>query len=61
MTAIFTMAALAQKTVPELRALFRESTRQLAASDAGTEQRRTALANLNAIERALAANYMSGP
>jgi len=60
MTTIFTMAALADKSVPELRALFQAQSRTLAASEPASDQRRAALSNLETIERALAARYACG-
>ncbi len=61
MSAIFTMAALSGKSVPQLQALFRKETQALTQSAPMTDQRRVALSNLEVIERALAARYASGP
>lgn len=61
MSRIFTMAALAEKSAPELRKLFHENTQALAKSEAHSEERKAALSNLETIGRALAARYSAGP
>ncbi len=61
MSTIFTMAALAHKSVPELQALFRQQTQALTQSDPHSRERRAALSNLETIERSLAARYTRGP
>jgi hypothetical protein len=60
MSRIFTMAALAEKSVPQLQALFRKETLALTQTAPMTNDRRIALANLETIERVLAARYASG-
>jgi hypothetical protein len=60
MSRIFTMAALAEKSVPQLQALFRQETLALTQTAPLTHERRIALSNLDIIERTLASRYASG-
>lgn len=61
MSKIFTAAALERHTLPELRSLFHEAQQDLAASREGSAERRTALANLETIGRAVAKRTAAGP
>lgn len=61
MTHAFTLASLAHKSTGELRSLFAQAHRDLAASDAGTQQRKTALQNIDTVSKALAAQMMLAP
>lgn len=60
MSKIFTQAALQGRSLPELRALFHEAHQELVRSEAGSQERRDALANLDTISRAVAQRY-AGP
>jgi hypothetical protein len=61
MTHAFTLASLAYKSTGELRSLFAQAHRDLAASDAGTQQRKTALQNVDTVSKALAARLLMTP
>ena len=61
MSKIFTAAALEQRSLPELRTLFRQAQDDLAASDVASCERRNALASLENISRAIAKRTVSGP
>lgn len=54
MSKIFTAAALDQRSLPELRTLFRKAQEELAASEVGSIDRRNAIASLDNISRAIA-------
>lgn len=54
MSRLITANELASKSIPELRALYRAAHDDLVRSDAGTHDRRIALASLENISRALA-------
>lgn len=60
MSGIFTQAALQGRSLPELRALFHEAQQELVRSEAGSQERRDALANIDTISRAVAQRY-AGP
>jgi hypothetical protein len=60
MSRIFTQAALQGRSLPELRALFAQAHQELVHSEAGSHERRDALANIDTISRALAQRY-AGP
>lgn len=60
MSAIFTQAALQGRSLPELRALFAQAHQELVRSEAGSQERRDALANLDTVSRVLAQRY-AGP
>tara|TARA_R110002110_G_scaffold257206_2_gene473160 strand:+ start:17633 stop:17824 length:192 start_codon:yes stop_codon:yes gene_type:complete len=54
MPKLMTNAELVTKSAPELRSLYRITFNELARSKSGTAERRTALASLEKISRALA-------
>lgn len=60
MRKVFTQAALAGRSVTELRALFTAVQQELVRSEAGSQERRDALASLDNISRAIA-HRMRGP
>ena len=61
MSKIFTEAALNRYSLPELRSLFHQAQLDLAASDAGTSERRDAQASLNTISRVIAKRTAPAP
>lgn len=54
MSKIFTAAALDERSLPELRALFRKVHDDLVSSEADSQERRNALASIENISRAIA-------
>lgn len=60
MSDIVTEGSLQYRSLPELRAAFAKAQRELVKTDAGTEARREALANLEEISRTIAAR-MAAP
>lgn len=61
MSKIFTAAALDQRSLPELRTLFRKAQEELVASEVGSIDRCNALASLDNISRAIAKRTASTP
>jgi hypothetical protein len=61
MSKIFTAAALDQRSLPELRTLFRKAQEELFASEDGSMDRSNALASLDNISRAIAKRTSSCP
>jgi hypothetical protein len=60
MTKLFTQAALQGRSVSELRALFASTQQELVRSTAGSQERSTALRNLETISLAIARKH-AGP
>ena len=60
MSKVFTQAALSGRSVTELRALFGAVQQELVRSEAGSQERRDALASLDNISRTMA-HRMRGP
>tara|TARA_R100000789_G_scaffold98887_2_gene103833 strand:+ start:14367 stop:14564 length:198 start_codon:yes stop_codon:yes gene_type:complete len=61
MSKIFTAAALDQRSLPELRTLFRKAHDELVSSEVGSIDRCNALASLENISRAIAKRTASTP
>lgn len=60
MTKLFTQAALQGRSVSELRALFASTQQELVRSDAGSQDRSTALRNLETLSLAIS-RKQAGP
>ncbi|MCR8725813.1 hypothetical protein [Frigidibacter sp. ROC022] len=61
MSKIFTAAALDGRSIPELRALFRKAHEEMVASEAGSVDRRNAIASIENIGRAIAQRSANTP
>lgn len=61
MSKLITNAELATKSVPELRSLYRITFNELARSEKGSAERRSALASLENVSRALAHAIVCSP
>jgi len=61
MSSIITAAALQGRTLTQLQALYQSMQQELVRSEAGSPERREALANLEALSLATAQRRMAGP
>ncbi len=59
MSEIFTMAALGKRPLPELRKMFHQAQQELVQSRPASDERRTALANLENLGRAIAQRHQA--